>query len=154
MTSPIAAEALIPNPRLALFGPFIGVWNTVGQHNMMPGVTLHGRTAFEWHEAGGFVCVRSDIDEPRIPSAIAIIGSDDHSDGFNMLYFDERAISRRFEMAIEGRVLRWWRLVTDFSQRYVLTVSLDGKTLHGVSSLCKDGKHWEQDMEQSYSREL
>jgi hypothetical protein len=38
--------------------------------------------------------MHSEIDEPEIPSGIAIIGSDDATDEFFMLYFDERGVSR------------------------------------------------------------
>jgi hypothetical protein len=34
----LAAEAMIPNPRLAALAPFIGAWTTVGAHPMMPGL--------------------------------------------------------------------------------------------------------------------
>jgi hypothetical protein len=149
--SRLASEAMIPNPRLAMLEPLIGVWTTVGHHSMMPGVTLHGRTAFEWHEGGAFVRVRSEIEEPGIPSGIAIIGSDDEV-GLTMLYFDERAVTRRYEAAMEGAVLRWWRSAPGFSQRYVLTMAPDGKTLTGVSSMSKNGATWEQDLELSYTR--
>ena len=149
---PLASEALIPNPRLAAFEPFIGTWTTVGSHSMMPGITLHGRTVFEWHEGGAFVCVRSEIEEPGIPSAIALIGTDDAAETYTMLYFDERTVSRRFEVAIEGAVLRYWRTAPGFSQRYELTVASDGDTLRGVSSLSKDDTTWEQDLELTYTR--
>ena len=148
----IASEAKIHNPRLDAFKPFIGLWNTVGHHSMIPGVTLHGHIAFEWHEGGGFVCVRSDVVEEGIPSAIAIIGSDDATSQFTMSYFDERGVSRRFDVVLDGNELRWWRTVPGFSQRFVLTIAADGKTLRGVSSLSRDDKTWEQDMEVSYTR--
>ena len=148
----LASEAMIPNPRLAAFEPFMGTWTTVGSHSMMPGITLHGRTVFEWHEGGALLCVRSEIEEAGIPSAIALIGSDDAAETYTMLYFDERAVSRRFEVAIEGAVLRYWRTVPGFSQRYELTVASDGDTLRGVSSLSKDDATWEQDLELTYTR--
>ena len=148
----IANEAKINNPRLDAFKPFIGEWKTVGHHSMIPGVTLHGRIAFEWHEGGGFVCVRSDVAEHGIPSAISIIGSDDATSQFSMFYFDGRGVSRRFDVAADGNEVRWWRTAPGFSQRFVLTIAADGKTMHGVSSLSKDDKTWEQDMEVSYTR--
>ena len=151
-TSQLASEAMIPNPRLAVFEPLIGVWTTVGRHSMMPGITLHGRTAIEWHEGGGFLRTRSEIEEPGIPSGIAIIGSDDETAALTTMYFDERAVTRRYEAAMDGAVLRWWRMVPGFSQRYVLTIAPDGDTLSGVSSLSKDDATWEQDLELSYTR--
>jgi hypothetical protein len=152
MMTQLAGEAMIPNPRLAVFKPFIGAWTTEGSHSMMPGIRLHGRTIFEWHEGGGFLCVRSEIDEPGIPSAVALIGSDDEAGALTMLYFDERTVSRRFDVAMEGSVLRWWRSAPGFSQRYVLTASPDGDALRGVSSLSKDDVSWEQDLELRYAR--
>jgi hypothetical protein len=132
IVSQLAGEAMIPNPRLAVFKPLIGEWTTVGRHSMMPGITLHGRTVFEWHEGGAFLCMRSEIEEPGIPSGIALIGSDD--------------------VATEGTVLRWWRTAPGFSQRFVLTVAPDGDTLRGVSALSKDDATWDQDLELSYAR--
>ena len=143
---------MIPNPRLAALEKFIGTWTTVGSHSMMPGITLHGRTSFEWYEGGAYVCIRTAIDEPGIPSAIALVGSDDAVEGLTMLYFDERTVSRRFDVAIEGGVLRWSRTAPGFSQRYVLTPSSDGNTLRGVSSFSKDDVAWEQDLELTYTR--
>ena len=62
--------------------------------------------------------MRSQIDEPEIPSGIAIIGTDDATGECAMLYFDERGVSRRYEMHLEGNEWRWWRDASDFSQRF------------------------------------
>ena len=147
----IAHEASIPNPKLAAFAPFIGTWTTVGRHPMIP-TELHGRTTFEWQDGGAFLCMRSEIDEPDIPSGIAFIGSDDQAGTFTMLYFDERGVSRRYEVAMDGGVMRWWRDEPGFLQRYVVTMSVDGDTLHGVGELAKDGGEWGPDLELTYTR--
>jgi hypothetical protein len=152
IASQLASEARITNPHLAAFAPYIGEWKTVGHHSMMPGVTLHGRTAFEWHEGGAFLCVRSETEEQGIPSAIALIGSDDEGEQLTMLYFDERAVSRRFDVTIQDGVLRWVRNAPGFSQRFALTIAPGGDTLRGVSELCKDAATWEQDLELVYTR--
>ena len=152
MPSSLANEAMIPNPRLAAFKPLIGTWTTSGRHSMMPGSMLHGRTVFEWHEGGAFLCIRSEIAEPGIPSGVALIGSDDDAETFTMLYFDERAVTRRYEVSMDGAVLRWWRVAPAFSQRFLLTVAPDGETLRGVSELSKDDATWDQDLELSYAR--
>ncbi|MEO8480000.1 MAG: hypothetical protein ABI542_10265 [Gemmatimonadota bacterium] len=150
--TPFASAAMIPNPRLAACAQLIGEWTTVGRHSMIPGVTLHGRTVFDWHEGGAFVRMHTEIEHPSIPTAVALIGSDDVSEGLTMLYFDERAVSRRFEVARDGPVLRWWRTAPGFSQRFALTTAPDGDTLHGVSELSKDDRTWEQDLELRYTR--
>src|SRR5438132_7377695 len=96
MATPIGAEAQRPNPALDPLRPLIGQWRTTGTHPLVPGTTFHGRTSFEWYDGGAFVVMRSEIDEPEIPSAVAVIGSDDAAGTCTMLYFDERGISRRY----------------------------------------------------------
>src|ERR1043165_2025588 len=81
MPSDIGREALIPNPRLTAFQPLIGTWTTGGHRASLPRAPPHGRTGVEWHEGGAFVGVRSEIDEPKIPSGIAIFGDDDQAEG-------------------------------------------------------------------------
>ena len=152
MKQQIAREALTPNPGLAAFTPFIGTWATVGHHPMVPGVTFHGRTTFDWHEGGAFVVMRSEIDEPDIPSGIAIFGSDDQAETLSMLYFDERAVARRYEAKMQPQALRWWRTTPEFSQRYTITIARDGSTMHGVGEMSKDGGPWGPDLELTYTR--
>ena len=152
MRQQIAREALTPNPGMAAFTPFIGTWATVGHHPMVPGVTFHGRTTFDWHEAGAFVVMRSEIDEPEIPSGIAIFGNDSEAAVLSMLYFDERKVARRYEITLQPRVLQWWRTTPEFSQRYTTTIARDGSTMHGVGEMSKDGGPWGPDLELTYTR--
>jgi hypothetical protein len=148
----IGREALIPNSLLEAFKPLIGTWTTAGHHPMVPGKTFHGRTTFEWHEGGAFVVMRSEIDEPEIPSGIAIFGSDDDSETLAMVYFDERSVSRRYEAKIELQLLQWWRTTPEFSQRNTITISHDARTLHGTGEMSKDGGPWGPDLQLDYTR--
>src|SRR6478672_13279471 len=91
-------EAAKPNPALEPLEILVGDWNTTGTHPLVPGTTFHGRTSFEWMEGGAFLIMHSQIDEPEIPSGIAIFGTDDVSGACTMLYFDERGVSRRYEV--------------------------------------------------------
>jgi hypothetical protein len=70
-------EAFRPNPALEPFNILIGSWSTTGTHGQDPDTILHGNTSFEWLENGAFLPMRSEMDDPRFPSATAIIGSDD-----------------------------------------------------------------------------
>ncbi len=69
-------EASIPNPALQPLSALVGEWKTIGTHAEVPGTTFHGRASFKWIEGGAFLIWRSEIDEPEIPSGIAIFGSD------------------------------------------------------------------------------
>jgi hypothetical protein len=130
----------------------IGEWTTVGTHGLVPGTTYHGRTSFEWLEGGAFLIMHSEIDEPDIPSGIAIFGSDDALGEYFMLYFDERGVSRRHDVSLHDNVLKWWRTAPGFSQRNTLTIGDDGRTIIGKGEVSKDGVSWEKDLDLTYTR--
>jgi hypothetical protein len=130
-------EAAIPNRALKPFNVLVGEWQTVGTHPGLPDTTLHGHTSFAWLEGGAFLIMHSEIDEPEIPSGIGIIGSDDATDEFFMLYFDERAVSRKYNVSFEKNVLTWWRDTPEFSQRFTITISTDGRTMVGTGRMKK-----------------
>jgi hypothetical protein len=152
MAREIGNEALKANPALRALEAVVGSWDTVGTHPYLPGKTLHGRAAFEWIEGGAFLLMRSEINEPGIPSGIAIFGSDNATGEFYMLYFDERGVSRKFDISIERNVVRWQRNSPDFSQRIVLIVADDGKSIVSKGEMSENGGAWEPDLELTYSR--
>src|SRR6266700_7504579 len=135
-------EASIPNPALTAFGVLVGAWNTVGTHPLVPGTTFHGRTSFEWIEGGAFLIMHSEMDEPEIPSGIAIFGTDDTSGECSMLYFDERGVSRRYETRVQGNEWQWWRNAPGFLQRFIGTIAADGRTIVSHGEYSRDGEHW------------
>jgi hypothetical protein len=152
MTTPIGPEAQRPNPALEPLAPLLGDWRTTGTHPLVPGTTFHGRTSFTWHEAGAFVLMRSEIDEPGIPSAVAVIGSDDAAGTFTMVYFDERDISRRYTVEVGDGEVSWHRDEAGFAQRMVLTVADDGRRLDAKGTMSHQGGPWEDDLRLTYER--
>jgi hypothetical protein len=152
MTTRPAREASVPNPILEPFSKLLGTWNTIGSHPLLPGRVLHGRTSFAWLEGGAFLTIHSEIDEPEIPSGIAIIGSDDSAGQLSMLYFDERRVSRRYEVTMHDRVMTWYRDAPGFSQHFTFTLAEDGRTMTGKGELSRDGSSWEGDLELTYTR--
>ena len=69
-----------------------------------------------------------------------------------MLYFDERGVSRRYEVAVRDNVLKWWRNAPGFSQRFTCTLAADGRTMLGEGELSRDGSSWERDLALTYTR--
>jgi hypothetical protein len=149
---PLDDAAAKPNPRLQPLSVLVGAWSTVGTHPLVPGKTFHGRTSFSWIEGGAFLMMHSQIDEPEIPTAIAVFGTDDARDSCSMLYFDERGVSRQYEVRVDGNEWRWWRDAPDFSQRFVGTIDPDGRTIVGRGEYSRDGGPWEPDLALTYSR--
>jgi hypothetical protein len=145
-------EASIPNPALEPLSALVGRWKTVGTHPLLPGATLHGYTSFEWLEGGAFLIMRSEIEEPGIPSGIAVFGSDDATGEFFMLYFDERGVSRKYDVTLRDNTWKWWRHAPGFSQRFTGTFVDGGRTIIGRGELSKDGSRWEGDLELTYTR--
>jgi hypothetical protein len=152
MRSPPGREAARPDPTLAGWSKFIGEWDTLGSHPYLPDMTLHGRTSFAWLEGGAFVIMRSEIAEPGIPSGIAVFGSDDGTGEHFMLYFDERGVSRRYNVEPSRDGWTWWRNTPDFAQRFTLSLSSDERTILGKGVMSKNGGPWEGDLELTFTK--
>ena len=129
-----------------------GRWATEATHPGLPGAVVIGQSTFEWLEGGAFLIMRSQIDEPGVPSGIAIFGTDDTTGECSMLYFDERGVSRRYEASLRDGELRWWRDTPEFSQRFTGTFSADGDTITGQGELSRDGATWAPDLAITYRR--
>jgi hypothetical protein len=152
MAELVTNEAAKPNPALKPLNALVGTWSTTGTHPLVPGTTFHGRTSFAWIEGGAFLIMHSQVDEPEIPSGIAVFGSDDATGECSMLYFDERGVSRRYEVTLRDNVWKWWRNAPGFSQRFAGAIAADGRTIVGRGELSRDGASWEPDLELTYTR--
>lgn len=152
MPDSVTNEAAKQNPALESLRALVGTWNTVGTHPMVPGKTFHGRTTFEWLEGGAFLIMHSQIDEPEIPSGIAVYGTDDATGECSMLYFDERGVSRRYLVSVKDGVWTQWRDASDLSQRFTGTISADGRTIDGRGEMSRNGGDWEGDLRLTYTR--
>src|SRR5690349_13326727 len=126
MATKIGEKASRQNPALEPFAVLVGEWQTVGSHPLVPDTVLHGRVSIEWLESGAFLILRSEIDEPNFPDGIQIFGSDDAEKKFYMLHFDERAVSRKYDVSMDGNQLKWWRDDPNFSQQFVLGIEDNG----------------------------
>ncbi len=140
-----------PNPTLKDLEVLVGAWDTEGFHPMIP-APVRGHSYFGWLERGAYLAWRSSFENPGPPSGFAIIGRDDGGANYCMLYYDERGVSRVYQMSFEGKIWRLWRDSPGFSQRMTGKISDDLKsiTMHGEKS--SDGSHWEQDLDLTYTR--
>jgi len=152
MAETIGRAALKLNPALQGLRVLVGTWDTKGSHPYLPGVTLRGRASYQWAEGGAFLLMRTEVDHPEIPDAVALIGSDDDRGEILMSYFDERDISRFYRITVEGDVIRWARNSPHLSQRMTLAVRDGGDTVAVTGEMSRDGKEWEPDLQLTYTR--
>ncbi len=145
-------NAQIPNPALNALGQLVGEWKTVGTHPAVADKVLTGKASFQWIEGGAFLRWYAEVEEEGFPAGIAIFGSDDATGELFMLYFDERKVSRKYEVSVEDNVVKWWRNGLGFSQRYTWTVTDSGNTIVGKGELSKDGTTWKNDLDQTFTR--
>ena len=145
-------KAALLNPALKPCGALIGEWKTIGTHPYLPDSILHGRSSFEWIQGGAFILWRSKMDEKKFPEGIAIFGSDDATGEFFVLYFDDRNVSRKYNVSFDGDVIKLWRTAPNFSQRFTWTFADDNNSIIQKGEMCKDGSTWEKDLELTYMR--
>lgn len=148
----MANKAAIPNPTLRPLAALVGSWSTTGRHPLVADKTLNGRATFEWLEGGAFLMVHSQLDDPRFPDGIAIIGSDDSHGELFMLYFDERGVSRKYDFRFGDNEWSWSRDSETLSQRFRCTITNGGRTMVGLGEMSRDGGAWEKDLDVTYQR--
>ena len=148
-------SALPPQPTSSLkqFEILVGEWTMVGTHPGLPSAA-HGHSSFTWLREGALLVWHIEWEHPGPPSAFSVIGHDDMNaaDTCSMLYADERGVARIYQMRLGGGVWKLWRESPDFSQRSTGTFSEDGNTISVHGELSRDGSHWEQDLDITYTR--
>jgi hypothetical protein len=150
MTDITGSKAFKPNTALKPFQALVGEWILTGSHPYLPETELHGHATIEWIQGGAFLMVRSELDHPKIPDGIEIFGSDDKAGTYHMLHFDERGVSRKYEVSITENELKWWRDDSEFSQRFTMEIHVDKLVSYGEMS--RDGSDWEQDLSLTYQK--
>jgi hypothetical protein len=145
------------NEQLSDLAFLIGEWKSVVSNASFlsdQSSKLNGKTLFEWFEEQTFLIMRSSVegDGPRPPDAVAIINRDDTNKQFQMLYYDERGVSRIYDMSFENATWKLWRDASQFSQRFEGKVSADHKTINALWSNSTDGKTWKHDFNIDYHK--
>ena len=148
------------HPALARLDVLVGRWTVQPK---VEGVGL-AWTEFAWQDDGQFLRQYTDADPlpptaPRewwenspLPTTV-VIGLDDATEEFTMLYADARGVHRVYRMTFADGVWRIWRDAPGFNQRFTATLSADGDRLDGQWEMSRDGVTWQVDFELSYARE-
>jgi hypothetical protein len=149
------------HPALGRLEALVGEWELQAFMGGQP-VPGRGRTTFEWLEGGAFLVQHADVEygDGAPPEWVAnspfpvttIIGLDDATEQFSMLWADARAIYRVYQMSLRDSVWKVWRDAPGFFQRFTGTFGEDGKTITGGWELSRDGSSWEPDLDVTYTK--
>ena len=154
-------KTALANPALKELTSLAGRWDvelrwSPQTHALVGGpgaVQLAAR--FEWIEEGSFL-VQHQGNGAGPPQARWLIGRDETSGQYTVLYADARGVSRVYQMSLqmslEGRTWKMSRDAPGFSQRFEGRLSPDGATIDGRWEKSTDGQTWEHDFDLRYTR--
>jgi hypothetical protein len=105
-----------------------------------------------WIERGAFLSIRSIAEWEGPGEAISVVGRNDENSDYTVLYFDDRGVSRVYQMSFAGGVWRQWRDAPGFSQRFTGELSESGNTITAMWEASESGETWTRDFDLVYRR--
>ena len=142
-----------PNPALKDLEILIGAWDMeISEADFLPdrSATIHMPVSFEWLEEEAFLILRMGDPAAASPSALWLICRDESHSGYKAFYYDDRRVSRIYQMSFSDRACKLWRQSPGFSQRFAGQVSQDEKTIAAQWEKSSDGLTWEHDFNVTY----
>jgi hypothetical protein len=143
------------NPALDALAPLLGEWDieiTSMSFRDDPSAMERGHTSFAWLDGGAFLTQHTEITASDFPRSRAVIGADDESGIYRMLYYDNRGVSRIYRMTYSGGIWTLWRDFPGFHQRFHGTFSEDGGVITAYWERSSDGSNWERDFDLTYTK--
>lgn len=114
--------------------------------------TVTGRVSFDWVESGAYLVMHMGSKPRGTPDALWLIGRDESSPNYTVLYYDARNVSRVYMMSFSAGRWKMWRNSPGFSQRFEGRLSEDGQTITADWEKSFDDKKWEHDFSITYTR--
>jgi hypothetical protein len=140
------------NPALRDLSSLVGEWVA---DITFPGpdvVTATATVSIEWIERGAFIAIRSTVEWEGPGESISVIGRNDENGDYTVLYFDDRGVSRIYQMIFKDGVWRQWRDAPGFSQRFTGELSESGDEITAMWEASEDGETWTKDFDLDYRR--
>ena len=150
----MSSSTKVSNPALQPLEVFAGTWDaeirwSPKTHKLVGGPpTVRGTSRFEWIEDGHFLVQHQRAEGS--PDARWLMGPDETSAEYGVLYADGRGVSRVYEMSLRDRVWRIWRNAPGFNQRFEGRISADGRSIKAHWEQSSDGETWVRDFELNY----
>lgn len=139
----------LTNPALNALELLVGEWNMELSNAAFlpdPAQKVNGLVTFEVIENGALLVMRQS------GAATWVIGRDEDQTEYDVLYFDDRKVSRVYKMSFAKNVWKLWRDSPNFSQRFEGMISEDGKTIKAYWEKSSDGKQWEHDFDMLFTK--
>lgn len=147
------------NPRLGRLDVLVGRWDVTASSDGR--VLSRARATVAWLEDTGLLVQHVEPPTELVPEWVgaapegsdAVIGLDDHTDAFTMLYTDARGVCRTYRMTFDGR--RWTlsgRPGPEFHQRFAGEVARDGSAVLARWEASADGETWSTDFDVTWTR--
>ena len=133
------------HPMLENLGLLVGQWEVELIFPTDPPGRIQTEAVFDWLDSQAFVI-------EHWGGSTWIIGLDDTSETYSVLYHDERGVSRVYQMSLSNGLWKLWRNTPDFSQRFEGQFSADGRTITARWEKSSDGSSWEHDFALTYSK--
>lgn len=144
-----------PNPALRDLELLIGKWEMELSNASFlpnPSATVRGNIVFEWLEDAAFLIMRMGDNPSKSQGAIWLINRDESSSNYKVFYYDDRKVSRIYEMSFADQVWKLWRQSPGFSQRFEGRINHDGNRIMAKWEKSNDGQAWEHDFDVMYTR--
>ena len=142
----------LTNPALKSLKPLVGPWEmeirwSEETHKLIGGpLTVRGTVEFEVIGGGGFLVLRMGAD------AHWIMGRDDTSRQYRVLYADSRGVSRIYEMSLNGGLWKMWRKAPGFHQRFTGRFSRNKRMIIARWEKSANGSKWQLDFNVKYTK--
>ena len=144
-----------PNPAIKDLERFVGEWDMeLSDASFLPrsSDTMTGHVSSAWLEEGAFLVMYMGGQPQGTPDATWLISRDESTPNYLVFYYDNRKVSRVYEMSFSDGIWKMWRNSPDFSQRFEGKFSEDGDTITARWENSSDGSTWEHDFDVTYTK--
>ena len=145
---------MMVNPSLAPLAVLVGDWRVelTNAEFLEPGSSTFGTFSASWLD-DSFLVLRTGTDAGDAPTSIAVIGRNEHRDDYELLYADDRGVSRIYQMTFTDRVWTQHRADPGFHQHFEGVVDTGGDRISASwTKSHDDGATWQHDFDLIYTR--
>jgi len=146
-----------PNPALKSLELLVGHWEmeiTNAAYLPDPSTKASGQVTFKWIEDGAYLLMRQGGKKSGSSFALWTIQRDESAkeNEYVVFYYDDRRVSRIYQMSFGQNEWKIWREAAGFYQRFKGLISQDGETIRATWENSPDGKNWKHDFDITYTR--